>query len=844
MHSGRYYSAVVTLCLCLSGCAAVGLLSYVARPDYPLFRSGDQVALAGLTETVSVVRRGDGFWRVEAKNEIEGMRVLGYLQARDRMAQLDLFRHLANGEVAALVGDRPFAGKRSIDADRLNRFLGFREGAGRLYAATDAGERRILDAFVEGINAWIEVGHLSFEHRLLGVDAVRPWSAEDSLAIYLMVMHGLGGNADREIRRLAIACSAGLDALERIWPTDLEHDVFALPKEDVSSQVFPVPPGVVPEVRAELAQLCGSEKRSARELDADAFASVANLLSSWSASNNWAVSGEHTASGFPVLSSDPHLPQMNPPMVWGFEFETDEYHAAGFTLPGLYRVVFGHNGSVAWGATTNHVDRQDLVLHKPRRESVEGIETDGYEVDGRFVPFERRTETFEVKGAGRVEETVRFTRDGPLLNDLSGDLGELLPLVALRTVPIGRGSDLVGAARLSRARTVEEFAIGIDLFDLGCSSWVAADASGSIAYRSPCLVPVRPGWRGTFPIPGWLTRYDWKGFVAKSELPASTNPERGWLATANNQIVPSNRVPTTYNNDVSAPNRFVRISDMLHRSFGKIDVAASAAIQLDKLDVSWSSARNGLQADLCQHGPEPAAELRKLLCDWDGTMDPASAGPTAYTHLTHALLDEAFADELSGGANGEVWRFVQSLVQFEVGVRRLWNLAPTAAVWDDVTTSVVEDRAAILDRGLEAADKSMRELYGDAPASWLWGTVRPFVLRHPFAPDAGIAGAILGRVLNSAPLAIGGGNETVFKNQFARSHRTKMRVEIGPIVRFSIDMGDPWAARYTLAGGQSGWPGSPYYANLLEDWSVGRDHPMTPPKNADDTAVRFVPIRN
>jgi penicillin amidase len=833
-------------CAALGGCAVTSLISYVMWPNYPVFRDGQEIFLPGLQAEVDVTQRADGLWRIAAAHEADGMRVLGYLQARDRMAQLDLFRHIARGELSQLIGLRHFGDKSSLDLDRLNRFLGFRRDAQRLYEDVSAEEQAAFDAFVAGINVWIDEGRVSLDHRLLGAEEIRPWTVEDSLAIYLMIMHGLGSNADREIRRLAIACAAGLDAVERVWPTDIEYPDHALPEEDLGQQ-FPLPPSVVPAIAAELPGLCGQAAGDEREAPGDRAASglirlgtlFETLRSGWSASNNWAVSGQLTRSGKPVLSTDPHLPHMNPPLLWGFDFENPEYRTAGFTLPGLYRVVFGHNGSVAWGATTNHVDRQDLVVHRPRSAARDGKLVHGYEVDGRFEAFDLRTESFEVRDGDPVEYTVRFTRDGPLLNDLTSEVADVLPLVSLRVVPVGRGGDLNGARALARARTTRDFAAAIDQLDLGCSSWVAADTSGSISYRAPCVVPIRQGWSGTFPIPGWLSEYQWKGYYPKAALPASFDPARGWLATANNQIVPADRVPTTYNNDVSAPARFQRIVERLGAEFGSLDVESSAAIQVDLVDQTWLAIRPALGAGFCSvraAAADLAEEARRTLCEWDGEMAADSVGATLYTLVTNAMLDHALADDFPGGPANDVWRFVQSLVQFEANVCWLWQKPADAPVWDDRRTPERESRDDILERALDDAIAFGRSRYGSSLAEWRWGEVRPFILAHPFAAPGGI----LGKVLNEAPLPIGGGNETLFKNQFSRSNRTEMKVEVGPIARISVDMSDPWAARFTFAGGQSGWPLSPFYGNLLEDWAVGRTRPLTPPPDGDDIGVRFL----
>jgi penicillin amidase len=842
-----------------SGCSALRLVDYALFPDFPEFENGEALALPGLREPVDVARRADGIWRIAASNERDAMLAVGYLQARDRMAQLDLFRHAARGELSELVGNRTLGPRSALETDIENRFLGFRDAGEQLFRTTSPEEREALEAFAQGVNGWIAEGHLALEHRLLGIERVRAWTPQDSLAIYQLLMHGLGGNADREVRRLAIACQAGLAALERIWPHDIEFPVVALPEEDLPAARYPPQPAVVPALAVALPELCraGAEDRYrpvagggeglARGVGLPEGAQLAWLMEllgqGWSASNNWAVSGSHTASGRPILSSDPHLPHMNPPLAWGMELEAPRLRVAGFTLVGLHRVVFGHNGQVAWGATTNHVDRQDLVVYRPRNQTRDGETVEGYELDGGFAPFDIRRETFQVRGGDAVEAAVRFTRDGPLLNDLDPFLRGKIPLTALRAAPLGRGRDLDGASAIQRATTAAEFAEGIELLDLGCFNWVFADAQGHIGYRSPCLVPVRDGWRGTFPVPGWLRRYDWQGLYPKAQLPASDDPERGWLATANNQIIPSSRFSSSYNNDASSPNRFLRIARRLReeRERGGLTPERSAAIQLDTRYEHWPALRHQLEDGFCasQNRGEVAAirRARQRLCDWDGAMDADSVAATLYVLLTHALLDRSLADELPGEAGAEIWRYAQSLLQFEANVAWLWSRSEAAPVWDDARTESVETRSQILDAALaEAVSVGLRR-YGSELDDWAWGEVRPFVLRHPFAPEEGPLAALL----NSEPIPIEGGAETPFKQQFPRSDREKMQAAVGPLVRITVDLADPWAASYSMAGGESGWPLSPHYGDLLDDWSRGRGRPLTPPPSESDLRVRLLP---
>lgn len=844
----------------LWGCAIGELIAYTARPDHPRFRAGQRVSLPGLQAEVQIAQRPDGLWRVEATSEADAMTAVGYLQARDRMAQLDLLRHLARGELAAFIGNQMLAGKSAVESDRLQRFLGFARDGRTLYERTSAEERAAADAFVRGINAWIAAGHRSLEHRLLGIDTIRPWTVEDSLAIYLFLMHALGGNADREIRRLLVACAAGLDAMERVWPTDLSFDVAALPPEHWQPHTYPQPPAVVEEIRTELATLCPRLHPTAAATTAQMASGAGHLgiladgaplgrviqllEGGLTASNNWVVAGIHTRSGKPIVSNDPHLPHMNPPLVWGIEVHYPGHRLAGFTIPGLHRIVFGHNGWVAWAATTNFVDRQDLVVHKPRTQTIDGKEENGYELEGQFVAFERRTEIFEVRNGTPVQVSARFTRDGPLLEDLEPFVAGKVPLTALRLTPVGRGTDLDAARGMNHARSAAELEAALDLMDQGCSSWVYADIEGNIGYRSPCLVPKREGYRGTFPVPGWLRRYEWRGFYDKDELPASRNPERGWLATANSRIVPADRMPSPYNNDESAPNRVQRIERRIRGEIdrGGLTAETSAAIQMDMAYEHWAAARRTLRASLCaeaERDDATTALARRHLCAWDGTMSADSVGATVYALMTNALLDRALADELSGRGGAEIWHYVQSLVQFEANAQRLWITDVPAEVWDDVTTAKTETRDDILRAAFADAVAAGIRRHGTDVDAWQWGRSRPFVLAHPFAPEGGL----LGVFLNSRPLIAGGDAETLFKQQYLRSDRDHMQPTVGPLVRLTVDLADPWSATYSMAGGESGWPGSPWYANLLDDWSRGKQRPLTPPPGPGEVRLSFTPAR-
>lgn len=827
----RYAIAALSLTVILSGCALGHLTTHAFGRRLPPLPTGD-IMLDGLSGEVRARQTTDGVWHLTADDDNATYFVLGWLQARDRAFQLDLLRHLSQGRIAELLGDRMMGERSTLELDVQNRFLGFNDAARALWAAADAPERAALEAFAAGASAWLTTARLPLEHRLIGADTIAPWTPHDSLTIFAFIAHGLASNANREVRRLLLACAAGVEAMERIWPTVIDPDVFTLPQEAWPDRTFPVPPAVIPELAARLPGLCPRPGSQALPQTVARPAFVA-LTEGREASNNWVVAGAHTPSGLPLVANDPHLPFLHPPIVWAFEVSTPTSRRAGFTLPGLPVHVFGHNGRVAWGQTTHHMDRQDLyVLDVPPAAAATATT---YLWQGRPRAFEVRSASFRVRGGETVTRSVRFSVHGPVLQDLEWALAGRMPLAALTTTGIGAAGDLRAASAMGNAASVQAFSAAITAIDGDCSNWVIADRHGHIAYRTPCRLPIRRAHLGTFPAPGWDPAFLWDGFVDKADLPRLDDPGRGFIASANTRVLPLDRTPWPMTGDPAPPERLRRIDASLQADLaaGRHGPEQSAALMADLVVGRWPSVRSTIDEALCR----PADVDTAALCNWDGRAVADSTEATLYVLLTHALLDAALADELPDGPEGWTWRYVQNFPQFESNVHRLFEESADAPFWDDVRTPALETRNDIVRTAFATALAEARQRRGNDPANWQWGTVRPFVVRHAFSNGTGL----VARLFDSAPMTIGGDAETIWKHQVPRADREAMHVTVGPVMRLVVDLADPWNAGYAMAGGQSGWPGTPHYGDGLPDWQAGVMRPLTPPPSAKDRLVRFLP---
>lgn len=839
--------AAIALAIAVQGCAAGQFLRYKINPKYPEFKADETLTLPGLRATIGVEQRqDDGMYRIVAENELDLTFAIGYLQARDRFFQMDLLRHSARGELAELIGNQVVKGKSVLDGDRFARFVGYKREAEKTVVALSPADRALLDAYTAGVNAWINNGRKSLEHRLLDAE-IKPWRPEDSIAVQRLVMFGLTHNYSREVRRLLLACAAGIDGMERMWPNHIEFGPYILPPEALHAKTYPVPPGVVPEMAAKLNELCPKQSVADGKLvDTTTNFAVSSwvdttwqLLYGQSASNNWVVSGDKSASGGVMLANDPHLPHMNPPILWGFNSKLGELEVAGFTVPGLPLPIFGTNRDVAWGATVNNVDLQDVYLEYPADNSDNVMAATSYFYEGQAEAFEVRSETFGVKGEADRVLTARFSRHGLLLNDVDPTLAKHAPLLTLKLTEADGTGDVQAARNLLLSRTVADAVAAIQPMETACFNWLLGGRDGHNAWTSPCRVPKREGWLGTFPAPGWLKKYEWNGYYAKAALPQAVDPARGWQASANNAALPFNRFPTPYVNDGAPANRFIVLARELEAVTGAT-AEWMTHLHLNVEQEYWPRVRQQIGAAFCESGIGESRLLRDArlaLCNWDGHWASESTGATVFALLTFALLDQALADELPAGADDPIWPYILDIYHMEANVDWLWQKPVDGAVWDNIKTAEKENKIDILELALAQAVVEATRRYGGNVKLWRWGDVRPFVLKHPFGA---VSPAVAG-LFNSPPLPGIGGPETVYKNQYPRSDRDDMHPAAGPAIRVIYDFGGNGQFWYNLAGGQSGWPKSPYYANQLEDWRYGRIKPLFIGPNDPVTRIQLAP---
>ncbi|ACI98763.1 penicillin acylase family protein [Rhodospirillum centenum] len=748
-RAGRFLLVLPLIVLSVAG-GALALL-FGALSLWQPGRDGE-VALPGLSAPVEVVHDAHGVPHLFAATETDAYRVLGWLHARDRLAQMEAQRRIGAGRTAEIVGSP------ALPLDRFMRTLGLYSQAERAYETLPPPVRAAVDAYTEGVNAWLErpTGPLPVEFWLLW-HRPEPWRPADTL-VYGKLMSLLGGSWRNDLRRAAL--------LEKLGPERL-------------ADLFPDDP---PDAPATLAAADGVDwVRLA--------AALSGLLpEEGAASNWWALAGSRTASGRPILVNDPHLNIQVPSQWYLARIVTPDLTLAGAFAPGVPFLIMGHNRHVAWGFTTPYSDTEDLFVLP--------ADTPGVAV---------RTETIGVRFGRTVQHRVRVAAQGPVLSDITDAAAEAAGpgrMVALASAALREADPNVAATwALNHARSVAEAREALKDYAAPHQNVVLADTEGHIGFVSAGLIPVREGFDGRLPVAAEAGR--WTGFVPFEALPQAVDPPDGLLVNANNRVVPAGR-PDPLGGDAAEPWRAARILDLLEGRRVH-DIAGQEAILADIL----SKPAQALLPYLTALPPEMPLEADALaqLRTWDGRMRADRPEPLIFEwwlkEVHAALLRDELGDLYAGGLDA----------------RLVLHLLRDRPDWcDDTGTPVREDCAAIVRRALRSTLETLKERHGPHLVAWNWGWEHRVETGHALLARVPVLSWWFSRMhatdggfytVNRA-----GGSGTGERRPFQHVH--------GAVFRGLYDLADLDRSRFAVLGGPSGDPLSPWFDTLTPVWAAGR----------------------
>ncbi|CUR57814.1 Penicillin amidase [metagenome] len=810
----------------------------------PLPRLDGEIQLAGLSASVEVIRDDHGIPQIYADTTTDLMMAQGYVHAQDRFYDMDIRRHITAGRLSELFGSE------TLDTDKSVRTMGWRHVAEQELALISPDTRAALQAYADGVNAYLDThspSEISVEYSLLratGLDyEPEPWTPVDSLAWLKAMAWDLRGNMDDEIDRVLLSVNHEQEQVDQLYPAYPFADHAPIVDQGaVVDGVFEqaADPGGTrnPKRPAYTAGQVSAVRAVHRALRA-----VPALMGSGRAgadglgSNSWVVDGAHSATGEPLLANDPHL-GVSMPGIWsqvGLHCRTVgadcPFEVSGFSFAGVPGVVIGHNADVAWGFTNLGPDVTDLYLEKIRGER--------WLYDGAYRPLSIRKEVIKVRGGDDFDLTVRSTKHGPLLSDVSTELSTVganadAPAgpdpgngfaVALEWTALHPAATADAIFELALAADWEQFRAAASHFAVPAQNMVYADTSGHIGYQAPGRIPIRKsGNNGLLPSAGWLPKNDWTGTsVPFQALPNVLDPDEGFIATANQAVIGPG-YPYFLTSDWDYGYRSQRIREQLEKE-GELSVSEMAGLQLDT--------HNSLAPTLVPYLLDidlPAgydSDGQRLLADWDFSQPADSAAAAYYNVAWKNILALTFHDELreslwpDGG--GRWWLVMTGLLT-----------KPSSPWWDDRTTDdVVETRDDILGRALVDARDELTRREALDPDAWQWGRLHHLDLHNATLGESGIG--VVERLLNRNDYEVGGSGSAVDATSWDAAEGYE--VAFAPSMRMVVSLADFDKSRWVNLTGVSGHPLSGHYTDQTDLYVAGDTLPWLFGRSAvEDTA--------
>ncbi len=685
MRTRSSFTLVVTsLAVAFIGCAApeAPASSLEELATRALATIDGDLDVPGLREPVEVIRDQWGIPHIYAENDEDLFFAQGYVVAQDRLWQLEMWRRWHEGRLAEVFGPEAFA----YDArTRLMMYRGPWDDSEWTSYHPDA--RRIFTAFANGINAFVEQNrdNLPVEFQLTGL-VPDPWTAETVVLRWAqLALSSVRGHAINELQLAMNVARFGAEEANRraapdpwddlVVPEGLDVDLITQEVLDAArlGDGDPFEPGNLPKIDViEPYRVMASGVRSA---------SVASQPVTTEGSNNWVMSGSRTPSGIPILANDPHRRIEMPALRWFSHLVAPGWNVMGGSEPPFIGVNAGHNERMAWGFTFAGTDMVDVFVEE-MHPTDDGLVRYG----DAWEPLRVITEEVQVKGEQPRTVQLKFSRHGPVFYE---DLENRRAYAVQSVVQYPGTGAYLGSFKLAQATSCSDFFDRAMFWKVPTHNLICGDADGNIALQVTGLTPDRDGWNGRLPVPG-TGKYEWKGF--RSDLPREFNPERGYIATANNNttVLPgySGRPVFYHSTRGVETSRIARIHQLLGTG-EKLSVQDHQRIQHDAYSLQ---AERDLPAFQGWTSRDPDIEwARSQVAGWDKFLTKESTPGAIYVR---------WADEVDARAR-------------------------------DAGTPLAE-RRRLAEDGLRATLPRLTSEYGPDRSLWRYGRVHNSPLAHMF----------------------------------------------------------------------------------------------------------------
>lgn len=725
----------------------------------------------GLQQPVDIRYDERGIPSIQAQSQNDAYFATGFVHASDRLTQLELQRRRVSGQLSAVLG------RGHLQSDIWMRTLGLHKKAEEALQHLSKPALDALNAYAAGINHYLSQDvspSISFD--VLGVKPAK-WTAADSLAIQKLFALNLGMNFNKELENVLAASVF-----------DSNSDMTAI------------------------ANLLQSKYD---------FEQTNRIGGKGVGSNAWVIAGEHTKSGKPILANDPHLSLSIPSIWYAIAQKGGQLDVSGMSFVGLPLVIFGANQHISWGGTNLLADVQDLVIERQHPENA-----NLYFHQGQWLPYQVRKERIEIKADAPaslqkpikpVTVVVRSTVNGPVISDVQSPLDA--PLSLRWTALAEKDTSFEALMKVNLAKDWAGFSTALKLYQAPTLNFLYSDINNNIGYIGAGDIPLRNGFDGQTPIPGWSENSQWQGMIPFDDLPRQFNPKSGYIVNANDKVSAKNGA--FISSDWADPARAIRIKQLLDgyiSSNKKISVTDVQNMQMDSKDLNGADFVT-LLSGLSSANPELQNVLTHIN-QWNGEMAADSIAPVMYVLWLKNIKTQLLDDELFNAWRGQKplrSSFLSSYIN-ALSYRQIkdWIIAD-AGVCDKRQTDKIENCEQITLAALQDSLKQLKKISGDDPDGWRWNQVSKVVVPHMIFAQASVLEDLYNREYQSV-----GTYDTVNVSGYQFDEYEGFSKSFGATFRQVIAINDDIQVYLMNSTGQSESLLSEHYDDMVEAFGDGR----------------------
>ncbi|SEQ54981.1 penicillin acylase family protein [Piscibacillus halophilus] len=730
---------------------------------------GEQI-LGGLNEDVTVLRDEDGVAHISAQSNEDLFYAQGYITAQDRLFQMEMSRRQASGRLSEV------AGEAALTQDKYFRTLGLRRAAEASLELYDDEAQQALEAYANGVNEYIreveKENKWPVEFKLMGMDSMEEWTIIDSLTIGKYMAYDLGGHWERQAFNYYLIHHFSEEEAYELFPTYPQNALTNISDEEY--------------------------------VDLSKSMAQAPKTHEFNGSNNWVVSGDKTESGMPILANDPHLGLQTPSIWYQVHLKSGEYDVSGVIFAGVPGVILGHNQDIAWGVTNVGPDVQQLYLEKRHDENPHQ-----FLYDEEWVEADVINEVIHVKDGESVDLEVVETVHGPIISEFTNgiDPEETSTAFSVDWTALDPTPELSAILSINRASNWDEFEQALEDFHAPAQNFVFASKDGTIAYKANGKIPkYQDPDHALLPLPGWESEYDLNEHVPFNELPTLINPEKGFIATANNKVI-SDQYPYHISHMWAQPYRYTRIYQVLEKQ-DQLTVEDMMKLQMDQMNLQaeWLVP---IMVDILENQDlsEDEKSALSLLKDWDYNDDKNDPQPLIFHQFFDEVEEQLFSEHIPEDIYSMFSGKGQNVDQLIANV-----LSGETSLWFDKNGGLEK----VFKDSFTITVQNLKDEYGTDMNNWAWGDYHQVYFAHPLSNIS-----FLDRFFNKMdPVQVGGSHVTVM----ATSFRDDGTVDHGASWRFVIDMDRIDQSYHIVGPGQAGHYRSKWYDDQIIDWVEGNYH--------------------